>query len=92
MAASPALLVAVLDANVLYPQFLRDVLLRLAAAELFSPRWSDRIHREWIRNVAKDRPDIPPDRLARVRALMEETFSEARVEGYRAYERRIQIP
>jgi predicted nucleic acid-binding protein len=87
MAASPERPVAVLDANVLYPQFLRDVMLRLAAAELFTPRWTDRIHREWTRNVAKDRPDIPPDRLARVRSLMEEAFPEARVQGYRAYER-----
>lgn len=63
------------------------LLLRLAAAELFTPRWTDRIHREWMRNVAKDRPDIPPERLARVRALMEEAFPEARVQGYRAFER-----
>lgn len=51
--------VAVLDANVLYPQFLRDVPLRLAAAELFVPRWTDRIHQEWTRNLATNRPDIP---------------------------------
>jgi len=87
MAASPERPVAVLDANVLYPQFLRDVLLRLAAAELFTPRWTDRIQREWMRNVAKDRPDIPPGRLDRVRALMEEAFPGARVKGYRASER-----
>jgi hypothetical protein len=87
MAASPAQLVAVLDANVLYPQFLRDVLLRLAAAELFTPRWSDRIQREWMRNLAENRPDLPPARIARVRTLMEEAFPEAEVKGYRAYQR-----
>jgi hypothetical protein len=87
MAASPAPLVAVLDANVLYPQFLRDVLLRLAAAELFAPRWSDRIQREWMRNLTRDRSDIPPARVARVRKLMEEAFPDAQVKGYRAYER-----
>ena len=86
MAASPAQLVAVLDANVLYPQFLRDVLLRLAAAELFTPRWSDRIQREWMRNLAENRPDLPPARIARVRTLMEEAFPEAEVKGYRAYQ------
>ena len=87
MAASPAQLVAVLDANVLYPQFLRDVLLRLAAAELCMPRWSDRIQGEWMRNLAEDRPDIPPARIARVRTLMEEASPEAGVKGYRAYEK-----
>ena len=87
MAAPPAPLVAVLDANVLYPQFLRDVLLRLAAAEIFVPRWTDRIQREWMRNLARDRPDIPPERIARVRKLMEEAFPEALVKGYRAHEK-----
>jgi len=88
MAASPAHPVAVLDANVLYPQFLRDVLLRLAAAELFAPRWSDRIQREWMRNLAANRPDIPAERLQRLRTLMEEAFPAARVKGYRASEKR----
>ena len=87
MAASPAPPVAVLDANVLYPQFLRDVLLRLAAAEIFVPRWTDRIQREWMRNLARDRPDIPAERIARVRKLMEEAFPEAQVKGYRTYEK-----
>ncbi len=80
--------VAVLDANVLYPQFLRDVLLRLAAADVFLPRWTDRIHDEWTRNVMADRPDIPAARVMRVRKLMERTFPEARVTGYRGLQSR----
>ena len=38
----PESLVAVLDANVLYPQWLRDLLLTLAALGYYEPRWSDR--------------------------------------------------
>lgn len=34
---------AVLDANVLYPPSLRDLLLTLAAFDAFDPRWSSRI-------------------------------------------------
>jgi hypothetical protein len=34
-------IVAVLDANVLYPAPLRDFLLRLAQIDLFIPKWSE---------------------------------------------------
>lgn len=35
--------IAVLDTNVLLPAPLRDTLLRLAEADLYVPKWSDRI-------------------------------------------------
>lgn len=44
---------AVLDANVLYPAPLRDLLMRLAVTDLFAARWTERIHDEWIRNLLK---------------------------------------
>lgn len=50
--------IAVLDANVLYPAPLRDLLMRLAVADVFAARWSERIHDEWIRNVLKKRSDL----------------------------------
>ncbi|HEY1687901.1 MAG TPA: PIN domain-containing protein [Solirubrobacteraceae bacterium] len=45
---------AVLDANVLYPLPLRDTLLRIAAADLYIPRWSERILQEAARNLIGD--------------------------------------
>lgn len=53
-------IIAVLDANILYPAPLRDFMLRLAEAELYIPKWSDEIHDEWTRNVLIDRPDLKP--------------------------------
>ena len=47
----PDELIAVLDANVLYPQWLRDVMLTLAAMGYYEPRWSSRIIDEMRRNV-----------------------------------------
>lgn len=38
---------AVLDACVLYPRLVRDVLLSLAHADLYTARWSADIEREW---------------------------------------------
>lgn len=44
---------AVLDACVIYPTVLREILTGVAAAGLYEPLWSDRILREWTRATAK---------------------------------------
>lgn len=80
------LLRAVLDANVIYPAFLRDVLLRLAASNLYLPYWTARIHDEWIRNVIHNRPDLSPTAFARIRAQMDAHFAGALVTGSEALE------
>lgn len=76
----PDSLVAVLDANVLYPQWLRDVLLTLAALGYHEPRWSDQIIDEMRRNVLNDHPDIDPDRFDAVTVMaLRRAFPAARV-------------
>ena len=42
-----------IDACVLYPTVMREVVLGVAAAGLFEPRWSPRILEEWARATAK---------------------------------------
>ena len=44
---------AVLDACVLYPTVLREILTGVAARGLYEPLWSDRILREWVLATAK---------------------------------------
>ena len=44
---------AVLDACVLYPTVLREILLGVAGKGLYEALWSDRILREWTRATAK---------------------------------------
>ena len=83
---------ALLDANVIYPAGLRDVLLRLAARNLYRPKWSDAIHDEWMRNVRADRPDLPPEALTRTRAVMDEHFPDARVTGYEPWVDGLDLP
>jgi hypothetical protein len=66
----PANFIVVFDACVLYPAPLRDLLMQLAAADLFQAKWTNEIHDEWIRNVAKDRPDLSRPQLERTRTLI----------------------
>src|ERR1017187_2611005 len=74
--------IAVFDANILYPAPLRDLFIRIAQTGLVLGRWSETIHDEWTRNVLKDNPNILPERLARTRNLMNEAVRDCVVTGY----------
>jgi hypothetical protein len=54
--AGSARFTAILDACVLYPVLVRDVLLRLACAGLYHARWSATIEDEWTRNLLEKMP------------------------------------
>jgi hypothetical protein len=47
----PGLARALLDANVLYSNHLRNLLLQMAQNDLFEVKWSGQIEREWLRNL-----------------------------------------
>ncbi|OIQ88125.1 hypothetical protein GALL_300170 [mine drainage metagenome] len=71
-----------LDACVLYPAPLRDLLMQLTAADLFRARWSHQIHSEWMRNLLANRPDLKQADLERVRDLMNLHARDSLVSGY----------
>jgi hypothetical protein len=73
---------ALLDANVLYPAPLRDVLLQLAVTDLFKAKWSADIHREWIEALMRSEPGRDRARLERTRDLMDSATRDALVTGY----------
>jgi hypothetical protein len=52
------MIVAVLDACVLYPPSLRDLLMWQATVRSYSPRFTDEINAEWVRNVLADNAAI----------------------------------
>ncbi|HLI35922.1 MAG TPA: hypothetical protein VKV80_01080 [Streptosporangiaceae bacterium] len=62
--------IVVYDANVLYPDTLRDLLLRIAQSGMVQAKWSNEILDEMLGSLGKNRPDIPPERLSRLRGLM----------------------
>lgn len=61
---------AFLDASVLYPAPLRDLLLELAVADLYQAKWSNAVHEEWIKALLRTRGDLTRERLERTRDLM----------------------
>ena len=69
----------VLDTCVLFPNYLRDTLLRLAVAETYRPLWSLDILTELERNLAEH---TSPNTAARVVAKMREHFEDAEVNGH----------
>lgn len=79
------MLSAVLDADVLYPMVLRDTLLRIAAAGAYRLHWSGRILDEVERNLMRNHI-MTGDKAATLRAIMEEAFPEAAIEGWEAIE------
>ncbi len=72
----------VLDACVLYPAQLRDLLITLAQTGLFRARWTNQIHEEWIEAVLERRRDLNRAQLERARELMNSAVRDCLVTGY----------
>lgn len=73
---------AFLDASVLYPAPLRDLLLELAVSDLYRAKWSDAVHDEWINAVLRSRTDLTRERLERTRDLMNAHVRDALVADF----------
>lgn len=73
--------VVLLDANLLYPFHLRNLLVQLGVDRLIRPRWTKRIHDEWIDNLAAT-GKVTRERLLRTRDIMERVLPDADVPGW----------
>lgn len=72
--------VVIYDACVLYPNTLRDLLIRVSRMGFVRARWTEVILDEVDRNIARDY-DIAPETLARRRALMNGAVRDCLVRG-----------
>lgn len=72
----------VLDACVIYPNMLRDLLMRLGLNGLYMPKWTATIHDEWQRNLVKNMPEVTPDKVKRIEVLMDKALPDALVTGF----------
>ena len=74
--------VALLDANVLYPAPLRDLLMQVAVSDVFRAKWTAEIHREWIDALLRNEPHRERAALERTRDLMNRAAPDCLVRGY----------
>ena len=71
-----------LDANVLYPAPIRDVLMQLAVTGLFQAKWTTEIHQEWIEALLNNEPHRDRKALERTRDLMDACTLDCLVSDY----------
>lgn len=81
----------VIDACVLFPTVMREVVLAVAAQGLFEPKWSERILEEWARAAAKLGPDGEMQARGEV-ALLKARFPAAMVPPHAGLEARLWLP
>lgn len=74
--------IVVYDACVLYPNALRDFLIRLAVERVVYAKWSERILDEVFRNIIKNRTDLHPERLLKTRKNMCKAIPDCMVEDF----------
>jgi predicted nucleic acid-binding protein len=81
---------AVLDANVIAGSLARNILLSLAEAGFYRPRWSSNILDEFERFFVRQYDD--KETAARQRANMESAFPEALVEDFETLIEALELP
>lgn len=84
--------VALLDACVLYPAPIRDLLLHLAARGLYTPKWTEIIHDEWMRNLLLNRQDLTAAQLQKTKRAMCGAFPDADVAHFEPLMAALNLP
>lgn len=84
--------IALLDACVLAPLIMREVLFAAAAEGLFQPRWSARIEEEWAGAAAKEARGLTEAEIKGDLALARARFPDALVQGWEHLEGPLSLP
>jgi len=80
----------VLDANVIYPLWIRDLLLWFAHHDLYTPKWSKHIIDEWFEVMI--RRGIPEDEALKRTLIVNDAFPDALVENYEPLIETLSLP
>lgn len=85
--------VAVYDANVLYPNTLRDLLIRIAQLpHLVQAKWSEEILEEVAVALRKNLPDITVEKTDRLGERMNAAVRDRTVSGYEPLISALELP
>lgn len=84
--------VALLDANVLYPAPIRDLLLQLAVTDIFHARWTDDIHEEWINALLRNEPFRTREQLDKIKNLMNMATRDSLITGHHTLIDSVKLP
>lgn len=82
----------VYDANVLYPNTLRDLLIRIAQSGTVQAKWTNAILDEMLAALRRNRPDIPAEKLERLRDLMNKAVRDCLVTGHEPLIEGLKLP
>lgn len=85
--------IVVYDANVLYPNTLRDLLIRVAQQpHLVQAKWTSEILDEMLGALRKNLPDITAEQASRLRDRMNGAVRDCLVEGYEPLVEVLELP
>lgn len=84
--------IVIYDANVLYPNTLRDLLIRIAQAGLVQAKWTNEILDETFGALRRNRPDISQDKLDLLRDLINAAVPDCLVTGYEPLVEGLKLP
>lgn len=84
--------VVIYDASVLYPNTLRDLLLRVAQSGAVQARWTEQILDEMFAALQRNRPDLDPVKLGRTRDLMGTAVRDWKVTGHEPLVDALKLP
>ncbi len=83
---------AVLDANVLYDGFLRDLLLSIFAAKMYEAKWTEKITEEWVGHLLENRSTVSEEKIRRTVFKMNAILPSPLVANYEQYIDQVTIP
>ena len=85
--------IVIYDADALYPNTQRDLLIRIAQLpHLVQAKWTEQILDEMLRALQKNRPDISDEKASRLRALMNAAVRDCMVTGYEPLIPSLELP
>jgi hypothetical protein len=84
--------IVVYDANAMYGNTPRDLLIRIGRAGLVQAKWTEYILDEVLGALARNRPDIRQEKLTRLRELINSAIPDCLVTGYEPLVEGLKLP